>query len=161
MPDEKKERLGFEALLIAAIIARPLIKWLLPGLNSIEPIIPLAILACILHGPSKGAIVGSAGYIGSNLLLASIGPWTIPQAIAGLIAGFLPTLLKKEKASGTDFVWLSIMATVIFEVIMNFWGGGFDPSYFFSSITFGFAHIVGNVIFAAILSGALPALKEK
>lgn len=155
------KKIGFELLLVLAIIARPLIKWLLPGLPSIEPIIPLAVLACILYGPGKGAMVGAGGYIGSNILLASIGPWVVPQAIAGIIAGFLPSILKQEKANSTSLVWLCILGTVIFELTLNIWGGGFEISYFMDSITFGFAHIVGNVFFAAILSGMLPSEKKE
>ncbi|MDO8647509.1 MAG: hypothetical protein Q7R70_03775 [Candidatus Diapherotrites archaeon] len=156
-----KGKIGFELLLALAVIARPLIKWIFPGLASIEPIIPLAILGCILYGPQKGSIIGAGGYIGSNLLLASLGPWTIPQAIAGLIAGFLPSMVKRKGNSSTDFVWLCVLGTIIFEFLMNFWGGGFEAGYFANSITFGFTHIIGNVVFAVLLSGSLPAASEK
>lgn len=156
-----KEKISFEILLALAVIARPLIKWLLPGLASIEPIIPLAILGGILYGPGKGSMIGAGGYIGSNLLLASLGPWVVPQAIAGMIAGFLPSILKKEKASGTDFVWLAVIATLAFETILNIWGGGFEIGYLVGSLAFGFAHIIGNVFFAAVLSGLLPTEEAK
>ena len=156
-----KKETSFELLLALAIIARPLIKWLLPGLASVEPIIPLAIIAGILYGAQKGAIVGAAGYIGSNILLMSIGSWTIPQAIGGMIAGILPALFAKKKHSGTDLVLYAVLATVIFEILINIWGGGFEISYFIESISFGMVHIVSNAFFAVLLSGMLPAEKAE
>jgi len=149
MAEEPKTEtpVGLGTLLLIAVGGRLLFNSLLVALPSIEPVIPSAVLAGMLQGAASGAVVGFAGYFLSNLFLFSIGEWTIWQGFAGLIAGYIGSKTTRE-----NFVTNTILATVIFELIINFYGAGYtvDSAYFFGSLGFSITHIASNAVFAVL-----------
>lgn len=156
---EEIKSLGFfVSLLSLAVIGRIALQ----HVPSIEPIIPLAIIAGILFGLKEGFIFGSTAYIISNFFVWGMqGPWTVFQALGAGIAGSLGFFLKDKKViKPIDLILFSVIGTIIFEIIMNISGSilgiGFFtgflaiPLYFLTSLPFGIAHVAGNVFFARI-----------
>ena len=138
---------SFGMLLLLAVGGRLLFNSLFVQFPSVEPVIPTAILAGIYYGPGIGIVIGVLGYAFSNLFIASLGEWTIWQSVGGLIAGYMGVHSNRE-----NYLMNVVIATVIFEIIINFYGAGYtiDSGYFFGSIAFSITHIVANVIFAVL-----------
>lgn len=153
---------SFLALLVLAIGGRIAIKAFFPFLPSVEPIIPIAILATILYGAGKGGIIGAVSYPVSNIFLNSFGPWSWIQAIAGMIAAIVPVFGIYKKVTTTTFIYLTVIGTVIYEIILNWYGGSsiLDFGYFFDSAYFSLAHIASNVVFAFLLSGLIEQQEQ-
>jgi len=156
----------FTAMLAGAAGGRVLLQYV----PSVEPIIPLAILAGMLFGMREGFALGGSAYIISNFFIWGLqGPWTIFQALGGAMAGAMGGALGKIKSpKPRDLIFMSIAGTVLFEVIMNlsgpimgiglFIGALSIPLYFLSSAPFSIIHIATNAGFAALLK---PLLKLK
>jgi hypothetical protein len=168
---EIKNAAIFFSLLAAAVAGRVAMQWI----PSVEPIIPFAVIAGLLFGMREGAMLGSMAYVISNFFVWGIqGPWTIFQAlgagIAGGIAGFYG---KAKQPRARDIIILSVLGTVIFEVIMNISGafmgigllGAFSifmlPIYFATSLPFSAAHILTNIGFARLMSPLLKLWRKK
>ncbi|HLD58350.1 MAG TPA: ECF transporter S component [archaeon] len=142
----------------------------LQNVPSVEPIIPIAILAGLFFGMREGFALGGSAYIVSNFFVWGLqGPWTIFQAIGAAVPGIFGGAFGKIKnPKARDFVLLSIAGTVFFEITMNVSGaamgigllGGFSlftlPVYFITSAPFSIVHIISNIGFAGALS---PLLK--
>jgi len=115
---------------------------------SVEPIIPFVILATVIFGLKEGFVLGSTSYIVSNFFIWGLqGPWTIFQAgAAGLAAFFGLPLRAKKNISFKEYLLPVILATVLFEIIMNVYGSIFGlglvtgilllPVYFAFSMPF-------------------------
>lgn len=147
--------ISFGSILLLAIVGRLASNAL--NIPSVEPIIPLAILAGMLHKATAGFLVGAAGYVVSNILLFSFGPWTFFQGLAGGIAGYLGNGTSKE-----SYLTTVLIGTLIFELIINLWGSGFiiSTDYFFGSLPFTITHFASNIVFAYVIS-ALWLKEEK
>lgn len=164
---EARELAVFLAMLAGAIIGRVALQ----GVPSVEPIIPIAILAGLMFGMKEGFMLGGTAYLISNFFVWGMqGPWTIFQALGGALAGASGGFLGKFKKVGTkELVLITIAGTALFEVIMNLAGplmgigvlGAFGlftiPLYFATSLPFTLAHIATNSAFAGLLS---PLLKK-
>lgn len=148
---EEKENgsapISFGSILLLAVVGRLAFNTL--QIPSVEPVIPLAVLAGMLHKGTNGFLAGAGGYFFSNLLQLSLGPWTFFQALAGGIAGYLGTGTTKE-----SYMITVLIGTLIFEIIINLWGAGFVVStdYFFGSLPFTITHFASNIVFAYVIS---------
>lgn len=130
---------------------------------SVEPIIPLAVLAGLLWGARDGFSLGAGAYVTSNFFVWGFqGPWTVFQALgAGLAGALAGTLVKKTKENARDLVVWSMIGTLVFECMVNlggvFWGtslilGAISlPGYFLLSLPFSLVHFGTNVVFARLL----------
>ena len=141
----------------------------LHGIPSVEPIIPLAVIAGLLFGMKEGFTLGGGAYLVSNFFVWGLqGPWTIFQAAGAAVAGALGGLYGRvRKPTWKEVAIISVIGTVFYEVVMNLAGsvmglGLFGlglaaiPLYFAASLPFSLAHIITNCAFARLFS---PLLK--
>ena len=146
----------------------------LQGVPSVEPIIPLAVIAGLLFGMKEGFTLGGGAYLMSNFFVWGLqGPWTIFQAIGAAVAGALGGLYGKvRKPTWKDVVLISVIGTLFYEVVMNLAGpimgiGLFGlglmaiPVYFAASLPFTLTHIVSNVVFARLFSPILKLWRKE
>lgn len=166
---ELKNLAIFAGLLSIAVAGRVALQFV----PSVEPIIPLAILAGLLFGPKEGFALGGSAYIISNFFVWGLqGPWTIFQALGAGIAGGFGGIVGKTKAPNSkDLIALSIIGTIFFEILMNisgsFMGIGLFlgvlglPLYFLTSLPFTAVHIISNIGFAKAFSPMLKLKGEK
>lgn len=157
----------FVGLLTAATLGRVALQYV----PSVEPIIPLAIVAGFWLGAKEGFSVGAGAYVASNFLVWGLqGPWTLFQAVGAAVPGALAGIFgKTTKPSPKNLVLFSILGTVFFEIVMNISGavmgigvlgplGLFSiPLYFLTSLPFSLIHIFSNAGFAIAL---VPILKK-
>jgi len=161
--EEAKNFLLFFSLLSIAILGRISLQFV----PSVEPIIPLAIIASLLFGLKEGFIFGSTAYIITNFFVwGNQGIWTVFQALGAGIAGSLGFFLKRKKElKAKHLIFFTIIGTIIFEIIMNVFGSIFGiglipsniisgilfiPFYFITSLPFSLTHIFSNILFAKI-----------
>lgn len=168
LKNEFKDTAILLALIASAVIGRVALQ----HVPSVEPIIPLAIIAGLLFGVKEGFIAGSAAYVISNFFVWGLqGPWTIFQVLGAAVPGAFGGIFKHFKKPTTkDLIILSVIGTVFYEIIMNLSGaimgigllGVFSlfaiPLYFLTSLPFSLAHIGSNAVFAKLFS---PLLKLK
>lgn len=149
----KKPKIAFETIVLLAIASRIVLKeFPILDIPSLEPVIPLAVLAGTLYGATEGAIVGAFGYVFSNFFIdlgRGFGLWNLPQAIGGGLAGILGSISKKAQFLST-IVW----GTIAYELILNIWSADFtiDFGYIGGSLPFSIIHILGNLLFGWILA---------
>ncbi|MFH1848678.1 MAG: DUF6580 family putative transport protein [archaeon] len=142
-------------LLIGFASAAALLRVPMQAIPSAEPLTFFAILAGWLFGARKGAMVGAGSlYISNFLVFGGQGPWTLPQAIAFGAAGFFGGMLRK-KAKFLEIVMVTLVATLVFEIIMNIsWSLTIGGNIFLSFITglpFFFMHVFSNCSFSVIM----------
>lgn len=147
-------------VIIGFIFGGALLRIPMQAVPSAEPLTFFAILAGWLFGRKKGFLVGASSlYISNFFMFGGQGPWTIFQALGFGIAGWLGGLLRK-KASYVEIITITLIGTLIFEIIMN----AFTPLMIGTSIFIAFAlalpftiiHLVSNLIFSL----ALPFTKK-
>jgi len=146
------------------------------AIPSAEPITFFAILAGWLFGKKKGFITGaSAAYLSNFLMFGGQGPWTIFQALAWGLAGFLGGFIKDIKPKKNYFLYwakaiipvmlIAVLATLIFEITLNISWAFFMPYSIFalllSGIPFLLVHLTSNVSFALLLPFARKLVYEK
>ncbi|MFH0831858.1 MAG: ECF transporter S component [archaeon] len=152
-------------LVISFISAGVLGRILMQPLPSIEPITFFAILAGGLFGWKKGFITGaSAAYLSNFFMFGGQGPWTLFQMLGFGIAGFLGGFLR-NKAKIPECMMIAAIATLLFELIMNFSSIIFIPnaifSVFFLAVPFMLVHLVSNIAFSALLPKIKQYIYEK
>ncbi len=169
---ELKDLALFLGLLGASIVGRVALKYVPSGLPSVEPILPLAVLAGLLFGVKEGVAFGGSAYLISNFFVPGLqGPWTIFQALGGALAGLFGGLRKGlGKPSGRDLVALTVFSTLAFELVMNVSGGLMGiglflglwslPLYFLASLPFSAVHVLTNAGFAALARPLLSLRKN-
>ena len=147
-------------ILIGFTVGGALLRIPMQAVPSAEPLTFFAILTGWLLGRKRGFLTGASSlYLSNFFMFGGQGPWTPFQAVGFGIAGWLGGLLRK-RASYVEVVMISIIATLIFEVIIN----AFTPLMIGSSIFIAFAmalpftliHLISNAIFAL----ALPIAKR-
>lgn len=165
---EVKSTAIFFAMFMAAVLGRVALQWV----PSVEPIIPIAILAGLLFGAKEGFSLGFFAYVVSNFFVWGLqGPWTLFQALgAGIPAAGAGLIGKVKQVSKKDFIIMSVAGTIFFEILMNLFGSLFFyglflgalslPIYFLTSLPFSIAHIAANAGFAGVFSKYLK-LKNK
>lgn len=163
-------------VVIGFVFGGALLRVPMQAIPSAEPITFFAILAGWLFGKKKGFLTGAAaGYLSNFFMFGGQGPWTIFQMLGWGIAGFLGGFIKDIKPKKNYFLfWLksilpvlmiAVIATLIFEVIMNVSWVFFFPysifALFLSGLPFLFIHLVSNVLFASFLPFARKVVYEK
>ncbi|MDD5148035.1 MAG: hypothetical protein PHH08_01060 [Candidatus ainarchaeum sp.] len=160
----------FLSLFSLAVAGRTALQWV----PSVEPIIPIAILAGLLFGMKEGFSLGAGAYVVSNFFVWGLqGPWTIFQALGAALAGGMAGAYGKfRKPKTRDIIILSLAGTVLFEIIMNFSGatmgigllGPFSlftlPIYFAMSAPFSIVHVLSNLVFARALGPLLKLRRQ-
>ncbi len=184
--DEKKEKISnwlsrqkikqdmknlttFMVLFSGAVLGRVALQ----GIPSVEPIIPLAVIAGMIFGIKEGFTLGSSAYIVSNFFVWGLqGPWTVFQAIGAAGGGVLGGIFgKTRKINSANLIIASVLGTVFFEIVMNLSGSMMGiglfagligiPMYFLTSLPFSLTHIVSNAFFAKIFSPMLKWRNKK
>ncbi len=167
---EMRQLTLFLTLFAGAVAGRVALQYV----PSVEPIIPIAILAGLLFGPKEGFSLGAGAYVASNFFVWGLqGPWTLFQALGvGLPAAVAGLWGQTKTPSKNDLLLFSLGATVFFEVLMNVSGAlmmggllGFGlltlPLYFLTSLPFSLVHIGSNAVFAKALSPVLEKWRRK
>ncbi len=166
---EMKNLTLFMGLLAAAVGGRVALQYF----PSVEPIIPIAVLAGLVFGIKEGFVLGGSAYVLSNFFVWGLqGPWTIFQAIGAALAGALAGGVGKiKRPKPRDLIILSVVGTVIFEVLMNISGplmgigllvGALSiPLYFLTSLPFSLIHIGSNAFFAYALKPLLKLRRKE
>jgi len=167
--DELKALALFLALLASAVGGRVALQYV----PSVEPIIPLAIIAGLIFGVKEGFLLGGTAYIISNFFIWGMqGPWTIFQAFGAAMPGAFAGIWGKLRIPNwKDVMILSVIGTAFFEMVMNIAGplmgigltiGLFAiPLYFITSLPFSIVHVGSNAIFARIFSPLLKLRRKK
>lgn len=135
------------------------------ALPSVEPLTFFALLAGWLFGKKKGAITGASSlYLSNFFVFGGHGPWTIFQAIGFGAAGFLGGFLRK-KASIFETITIAVIATLIFEIVVNIGSVFVFPlgifTLFLTALPFTLVHLVSNIIFASFLPWARKFVYKK
>jgi len=167
MAEEKnngKDKSEFVVLLFLAIVLDFIFRQF-PILNSVQPILPVAVLAGVLYGSERGIATGVLAYIVSSLLLFSAEVFSstlfFVQMISAIIAGVLGGVIsQKEKPSVSEFVSLAVIAAIVFEAANNFLQGTsfsrLSGFYYLEGTALASAlHIISAVILAVLLSSLL------
>jgi hypothetical protein len=172
--DRAKEKLGLLALqqqlqilkmkeilvIISFIFAGAWGRVLMQSLPSIEPLTFFAILAGWLFGSRKGFITGaSALYISNFFMFGGQGPWTLFQAIGFGIAGLSGGFLRKN-ATIIECLMITLISTLIFEIIMNTSSLVFLPSNIFTAFLFALPFTIAHIVSNAAFSALLPKIKS-
>ncbi len=157
---QRKSELKSLALYLGLLTTAVLGRVALQNVPSVEPILPLAVLAGLLFGAKEGFVFGASAYVASNFFVWGLqGPWTIFQALGGGLAGLFGGLHRGfGRPSGKALLALTVFSTLVFEVIMNVSGGLLGlglftgllglPMYFLTSLPFSLVHLVTNLGFA-------------
>lgn len=149
-----------EAVILASfILGAGLLRVPMQAIPSAEPITFFAILAGWLFGKKKGFLVGVGALVASNFFVfGGHGPWTLFQALGFGIAGYLGGFLG-EKSGYLKTIVIMIIATLAFEVVLNFSSlliFPFGLVIFLTAIPFIIIHLISNTAFAF----ALPRVKR-
>ncbi|PIU21670.1 MAG: hypothetical protein COT15_01030 [Candidatus Diapherotrites archaeon CG08_land_8_20_14_0_20_34_12] len=140
-------------VLAIAVIARLALKTI-DFIPSVEPIIPLAVIAGLTISAEAGFTVGAAGFILSNLVLdAGFGYWTILQALGAGLAGALPAFIKTKKKNSDAVVGFAIVGTVIYEFFVNM------PDGMIFVMPFSAIHVVSSIVLG-FLFASMFSLKK-
>ena len=132
---------------------------------SVEPITFFTVLAGALFGWKKGATTGaSAWYLSNFFMLGGQGPWTIIHVANGIVAGTLAGFFLHKKTTLTRTLFVTLLATLIFEISINLMSGilfyGIIIS-FITAIPFTLTHIISNLITATAIPSAKKEILQK
>lgn len=152
-------------LIISFVSAGVLGRVLMQPLPSVEPVTFFAILAGWLFGRKKGFLTGaSAAFLSNFFMFGGQGPWTLFQMAGFGAAGFLGGFLR-NKAKIPECLMITAVATLFFEIIMNFSSLIFLPSNifaaFFLAIPFMLVHLASNIVFSTLLPKVRQYIHEK
>ena len=104
-------------ILMGFVVGGALLRVPMQAVPSAEPLTFFAILTGWLLGRKRGFLAGASSlYISNFFMFGGQGPWTPFQAVGFGIAGWLGGMLRK-KASYLEVIMISVIATLIFEVI--------------------------------------------
>lgn len=94
------------------------------GLNGIETVFFMLVLAGRVFGPGFGFVLGCTSLFASALLTAGVGPWLPFQMMAsawiGLGAGLLPRRVRGKREI-VMLIGYGIVAAYLFGFLMNLW----------------------------------------
>lgn len=160
-------RICLTGVLCAMAIAGRILLWVAPN---IQPVTVLIILISVYIGLYEGIASAIIVPVVTNLLMGSLGLWTVYQAIAWAFIGLLSWLFfRKNKNSMSLFVW-SIASAYIYGTIVDAcsWqvfssGTGLAGflSYRLTSILFDTYHAIGNGVFIWVFLPVLRKFLEK
>ncbi|MDA8196972.1 MAG: ECF transporter S component [Actinomycetota bacterium] len=151
------KRLDVKMLAVLAILAATMAALRLPspGVEGLEPMWFLLIVASYIFGGSFGFLLGTVGMATSALITGGIGPWLPFQMIAagwvGLFTSILPRRVIRAR-SRLEIVVMAIygvIAALFYGAIMNLWfwpfSGGQSTSISYiqgASITTNISHFL-------------------
>ena len=123
------------------------------GLNGIETVFFVLILAGRVFGPGFGFLLGCTSLFASALLTAGVGPWLPFQMLAaawiGLGAGLLPRKMFGRPIRGAGEIALlagyGVFAAYLFGALMNMWFWPFVTGNMSGDLA-GLAYIPGGPI---------------
>ena len=123
------------------------------GINGIETVFFLLILAGRVFGPGFGFLLGCTSLFASGLLTAGIGPWLPFQMLSaawiGLGAGLLPNrMFGRPIRGGVETAMLAgygVLAAYVFGALMNMWYWPFVTGTMSGDLA-GLAYIPGGPI---------------
>jgi LytS/YehU family sensor histidine kinase len=128
------------------------------GLWNISPLMATGFAGGKAFGPWAGALYIAISMILIDLVMGRVGIWTIVTSITYGLVGFLGGMyLKNKKANAKNFVIISIIGTLIFDIITGvlmgplMFGGSFLASAI-GQVPFTLRHLAGNVFFAVVLA---------
>lgn len=167
MSENKNESWNNALMLLALGITLAVIFHLFHFLRPIQPFIPIAVLAGMLYGHSKGFSVGFFGFLAFSLLFGFAGLFSWIEAFACGIAGLLGAAAARNRTpSKTEFITLSAIAAIGFEIFLNlaFNAYYFTPAlnavYYFDVPALASAvNILAAIILALLLSDLLKSKK--
>ena len=121
------------------------------GINGIETVFFLLILAGRVFGPGFGFLLGCTSLFASALLTAGVGPWLPFQMLSaawiGLGAGLLPhRIFGRTIKGGSEIALLAgygVLAAYLFGALMNMWYWPFVTGAMDESLA-GLAYIPGG-----------------
>ena len=132
---------------------------------SAEPLSFFALLSGWLFGKKKGFLVGAGSlYLSNFMVFGGQGPWTVAQAFAFGVVGFLGGFLRK-KSTVIEVITVTIIATIVWEIMMNVASSllfGFNILLAFASaVPFTLMHLASNTGFAFLLKPARALVLTK
>ena len=150
---------------IGFILGAAALRVPMQAIPSAEPITFFAILSGWLFGKRKGFLVGAGALYASNFLVfGGQGVWSLFQALGFGVIGFLGGFLGK-KARLWNVVLITILGTILFEVIINIGSIFMFPfalfSLFLTALPFGIIHLISNSAFALLLPKTKEFIYEK
>jgi uncharacterized membrane protein len=110
------------------------------------------------YGPLVGGLYGALSIALLDIIMGKVGLWTlitsITYGIVGIAAGYF---LKNKSATARNFVVMSIVGTLFFDLITGVLMGPLlygQPwmQAIVGQIPFTLRHLVGNIAFASILA---------
>lgn len=145
---------------IAGFIGTLIFRLLSPffGLWNISPLMATELAGAKAYGPWIGGFYGFLSIILVDIIMGKIGIWTITTSLTYGAIGVLGALfLKRRSASRRNFIIISIIGTLSFDLITGVLMGPllFGGSYtlaLIGQIPFTIRHLTGNIFFAATLS---------
>ena len=141
-------------LLAMAVIGRLALKTI-DFIPSVEPIVPLAVIAGLTISAEAGFTIGAAGFFLSNIVLdQGIGYWTILQALGAGLAGVIPAYIKTKKISSDAVVGYSIVGTIIYEFFVNM------PDGMIFVMPFSAIHVVSSMVLGLLFASMLSVKKS-
>lgn len=147
-------------VLISFVFAGVLGRVLMQPLPSVEPITFFAILAGWLFGSKKGFAVGASSlYMSNFFVFGGQGPWTLFQAVGFGIAGFFGGFLRKNSTIVECFL-ITLISTLLFEIIMNTSSLIFLPSSIFAAFLLGLPFLIIHALSNGAFSLLLPKIKS-
>jgi energy-coupling factor transport system substrate-specific component len=159
-------RLKEYLFIVAFIVGGALLRVPMQAVPSAEPISFFALLAGWLFGKKKGFLVGASSlYISNFFVFGGHGIWTVFQALGFGIVGFLGGFLRK-KSSLFEVVLLTIIATIIYETIVNIGSVLMFPGFnifilFLTALPFMLIHLVSSSLFALFLPKVRKMIYER
>ncbi len=152
MKNTPKYILGFLGTLIFRLITPSL------GLSNISPLMATELAGSKAFGAWAGFWYGALSMIFIDLLMGKIGSWTIVTSLTyGAIGTLGSFLLKSRNPSAKNFIWVSVVGTLIFDLITGVLAGPilFGGSFLAAAIgqvPFTLRHLLGNIVFAGVLA---------
>ena len=128
------------------------------GLWNVSPLMATELAGAKAYGVWAGGLYGALSIVLLDLIMGKVGSWTIITAITyGLVGIIGAYFLKSRPASARNFIIVSIIGTIFFDLITGvlmgplLFGTGFIEA-FIGQIPFTLRHLGGNIFFAATLA---------
>lgn len=155
--------------ILGAIIAASRIPF--AALPNIQPCTFLIICTGLVFGALAGAMAGVTTAAVSNFFFGH-GPWTPWMMVAWAMVGMVSALVGKrlkEEVTVTHVIFLGVILGLAYNVLMDFssWLTFYRavPDLFLptmvAGIPYGILHVIGNVIFAAVLGRPVLTLFKR
>ncbi len=135
-----------------------------------KPVTAITVLSGIYLGGETGFLVGALSAVLSNFYFGQ-GPWTpfqmLAWGLAGLFAGYLSTILKKNRILIAGY---GAVSGLVFSLVMDVWtvmwyNSGFDSSLYLKAMVTALPHtimyVVSNVVFLILLAKPFGSKLER